>query len=183
MTEARTLEELSERDALTGLLNRRAIEDRFAALRADGFTTLAVVDLDRFKDINDRYGHAAGDTVLRSVAGALRSDDVDSLVFRMGGEEFVLMLRGPRPLERAERKRQAITEAVARAGVVPERVSASMGIVEAPHDSLADAGFEKLYARADRLLYEAKASGRDRTMAERLKVFRPRRGADRRAAA
>lgn len=183
VTEARTLEELSERDALTGLLNRRAIEDRFAGLRADGFTTLAVVDLDHFKDINDRHGHAAGDMVLRCVAEALRSDDVDSLVFRMGGEEFVLLLRGTRTLERAERKRQAITETVRQSGAIPDPVTASMGIVEAPHDSLADAGFEKLYARADRLLYEAKASGRDRTMAERLKVFSPRRRADRRVAA
>ena len=182
VTEARTLEELSERDALTGLLNRRAIEDRFARLRAGGFITLAVIDLDHFKEINDRHGHAAGDMVLRNVAAALRSDDVDSLVFRIGGEEFVVLLRGSRTLERAERKRQAITEAVLQSGAVPDRVTASMGIVEAPHDSLADTGFEKLYARADRLLYEAKASGRDRTMAERLRVF-GRRREDRRAAA
>ncbi|WAT16968.1 GGDEF domain-containing protein [Aurantiacibacter sp. MUD11] len=181
VTEARTLEELSERDALTGLLNRRAIEARFAALRAEGFTTLAVIDLDHFKSVNDRHGHTAGDHVLKKVAAVLRADDDNSLAFRMGGEEFILLLRGKHALERAEQRRLAITEEASSPRGEP--VTASMGIVEAPADALADASFEALYARADRLLYEAKASGRDCTMSERLKVFRPRTSVERRAAA
>ena len=183
VTEARTLEELSERDALTGLLNRRALEARFPALRAEGFTTMAVIDVDKFKGVNDVHGHAAGDAVLKCVAAALRRDDTNSLSFRMGGEEFVLLLRGMGALDRAEERRLAITEEVSKAGLLPALLTASMGVVEAPADSLADASFEALYTRADRLLYEAKASGRDRTMSERLKVFRPRRQAERRAAA
>lgn len=183
VTEARTLEELSERDALTGLLNRRALEARFPALRAEGFMTLAVIDVDNFKRVNDVHGHATGDAVLKCVAAALRRDDINSLAFRMGGEEFVLLLPGMGALDRAEERRLAITEEVAKAGLLPALLTASMGVVEAPTDSLADASFEALYTRADRLLYEAKASGRDRAMSERLKVFRPRRHAERRAAA
>jgi len=183
ITEARTLEELSERDPLTGLLNRRALEARFADLRAEGFTTMAVIDVDKFKTVNDMYGHAIGDCVLKSVASALRRDDVNSLAFRMGGEEFILLLRGKGAFERAEERRLAISEEVMRSGLLSGTVTASMGLIEAPHDALADASFEALYTRADRLLYEAKASGRDRMMSERLKVFRPRRRSERRAAA
>ncbi|RIV83864.1 sensor domain-containing diguanylate cyclase [Aurantiacibacter zhengii] len=183
LTEARTLEELSERDALTGLLNRRALEARFPVLRAEGFTAMAVIDVDKFKSVNDLHGHATGDAVLKSVANALRRDDINSLAFRMGGEEFVLLLRGMGAIERAEERRLAITEEVARSGLVPEVVTASMGVVEVPHDALADSSFDALYLRADRLLYEAKACGRDRTMSERLKVFRPRRTVERRVAA
>ena len=77
-------------DVLTGLLNRRAIETRFGELRAQGFTTMAVIDLDHFKEVNDVHGHQVGDRVLRTVgdllAGRLR--EVDTLG-RWGGEEFV----------------------------------------------------------------------------------------------
>ncbi len=182
-SEARVLEQLTERDALTGLLNRRAIETRFELLRAQGFTTLAVIDLDHFKQVNDRHGHTVGDHVLKCVAKALKPASDNSLAFRMGGEEFVLLLRGENAMERAEARRMAISTCVDKSAPIAEPVTASMGIVEAPLDSLADASFEALYARADRLLYEAKAAGRNRSMAERLKVFRPRKQAERRAAA
>jgi len=182
-SEARVLEQLTERDALTGLLNRRAIESRFEILRAQGFTTLAVIDLDHFKQVNDRHGHMVGDQVLKCVAKALKPAGENSLAFRMGGEEFVLLLRGENAMERAEARRMAIGMCVDETSPLTEGVTASMGIVEAPLDSLADASFEALYTRADRLLYEAKAAGRNRTMAERLKVFRPRTRAERRAAA
>lgn len=180
---AAVLENLAERDALTGLLNRRAIEARFDALRAEGFVTLAVLDLDHFKQINDRYGHNAGDTVLQSVASALQSEDDNLLAFRVGGEEFILLARGKQAIARVEARRQAITATVAREGGLPEPVTASIGIVNAPHDALADTSFEALYARADRLLYEAKAAGRNRTMSEKLRVFSPRRRVERRTAA
>ncbi len=183
LSEARVLEQLTEHDALTGLLNRRAIETRFDILRAQGFTTLAVIDLDHFKQVNDRHGHTVGDQVLKSVAKALKPTGDNSLAFRMGGEEFVLLLRGENAMERAETRRVAISHCLDETSPLTEGITASMGIIEAPHDSLADASFEALYARADLLLYEAKAAGRNRTMAERLKVFRPRRRAERRAAA
>ena len=181
-TEARVLESLSERDALTGLLNRRVIEDRFVRLRAEGFTTLAAIDLDHFKEVNDIYGHGIGDKVLRVVAVALEPDD-DTLVFRMGGEEFLLLLRGRNPIQSAERRRQAIAVRVAAQVEGLDRVvTASMGLIEAPRNAMPNASFSMLYDRADRLLYEAKQAGRNRTMSERLKLFVPRRAERRKAA-
>jgi len=182
-SEARVLEVLSERDPLTGLLNRRALEARFADLRAHGYTALATIDLDHFKTVNDRFGHAAGDAVLRCVANVLSREDDKTLAFRMGGEEFVLLLRGKDALARAEAMRQAIPAAAEGCAGSPVRVTASMGLVEAPPEALPETSFAALYERADRLLYEAKQSGRDRTASERLKLFRHRRRADRRVAA
>lgn len=183
LIEARTLGELTERDALTGLFNRRAIEDRFAEFRAQGFTKLAVLDLDHFKAINDRFGHAVGDQVLKCVGEALRPADENTLAFRMGGEEFVLLLRGRHGAERAEDRRQAIARITAAVGLTDRPVTASMGLIDVPPGALIDATFEALYKQADRLLYEAKAAGRDRTMSERIRVFAPRGAPDRRAAA
>ncbi|MEZ5743550.1 MAG: diguanylate cyclase [Sphingomonadaceae bacterium] len=181
--ESRTFETLAERDPLTGLMNRRLIENRFEALRAEGFTSLAAVDLDHFKDINDTYGHGVGDDVLRAVAKALQPD-AETLVVRLGGEEFLVLLKGDDPLRRAEQRRQAITTRVAHD--VPELsspVTASMGLVEIPGDAIPDADFALIYERADRLLYEAKEAGRNRTVSERMKVFKPRKADRRRVAA
>lgn len=182
LTRAQALAELSERDPMTGLYNRRAIEDHFGLLRAQGFTTFALLDLDRFKEVNDTFGHGVGDDVLRAAAKALQPND-DVIAMRMGGEEFALLLRGSRPEERAENRRQAIVRHVAEATDIDRPVTASMGLVNAPRDSLAKADFEQIYRRADRLLYEAKAAGRNRTMREKLKVFRARSGKARRSAA
>ncbi|MDR6756786.1 diguanylate cyclase (GGDEF)-like protein [Mycoplana sp. BE70] len=161
--EADVLERLSERDALTGLLNRRAIEQNFAKFRADGYRTLAVLDLDHFKPINDIHGHVVGDAVLKAVADALQADPKVH-AFRLGGEEFVLLVRGEDAQVRAERRRQAIPAVVANA--VPglgRPVTASMGMTDAPPN--ADAQFAELYEEADKLLYKAKLAGRNRTKA------------------
>jgi diguanylate cyclase (GGDEF)-like protein len=186
-TEARVLESLAERDSLTGLFNRRVIEGRFNQLRTEGFTTLALLDLDHFKAVNDAFGHAVGDQVLQSVAAALEPDD-DTLVLRMGGEEFLLLLRGHSAIQRAEARRQAITARVARDVQGLDRPqTASMGLVDVPRDAVAVIGFGELYARADQLLYDAKQAGRNRTISERMTLFAAhrhnRRKTDRRQAA
>lgn len=174
LTEAKMLEQISTRDSLTGLMNRRAIEARFDELLVQGFDTFALVDLDRFKAINDLHGHQVGDAALVACASAIRSSgDRDAVAVRLGGEEFVVLLRGPRTVERAEALRQAIPMRIAKE--VPGLdlpVTASMGVVV-----LGDAGRQKMafaefYARADALMYEAKASGRNRLAYERLTVFR-----------
>ncbi len=183
---ARSLETISEHDALTGLLNRRALEARFDLLRAEGFTAMAVLDLDHFKAINDTYGHQLGDEVLVCAALALRgTEDPDLLAFRIGGEEFLILLRGRAKRTRAEAQRQAISSAVASKLAIDRKVTASMGYIEASAGAIASASFEALYERADRLLYEAKERGRDMMVAERVKVFERRKTAgrdDRRAA-
>ena len=170
---AAALGSLVERDPLTGLINRRGLEDRFVQLQADGFATFALLDLDRFKDINDTFGHRVGDDVLRSVAAVLTSEKGrDAIAVRMGGEEFLLLLRGRDQAERAERIRRAISLRVAREVTEIDRmVTASMGVIEAPGEFAHPFAFADLYARADKLLYEAKEAGRNRSMHERLTLF------------
>lgn len=155
------LSDLSERDPLTGLMNRRAIDLRFGELRGGGYEALAVFDLDHFKAVNDRHGHDVGDRVLVTVAQVLRSDP-DAFAVRIGGEEFVLMLRGGDIETRVERLRQMIPVKVAREiEVLDTMVTASVGLVSAQHGSVQDMTFILLYRRADELLYEAKAKGRN----------------------
>lgn len=174
---ARVLADRAERDHLTGLLNRRALEHRFPEMRTSGFHAMAVLDLDRFKQINDTFGHVQGDAVLRAVAEALAPDD-DTVAARMGGEEFLVLLRGADVAGRAERRRQAITARVAAEVPGLDRVvTASMGMVELPADGSLQNEFNPLYARCDQLLYEAKAAGRNRTMRERIQSFIPARRA------
>lgn len=165
------LAQLAERDPLTGLRNRRSIEARFMALRSDGFTTLALIDLDHFKSVNDRFGHTVGDHVLQAVAAAL-PEDRDVMAMRMGGEEFMLLLRGKDAAQRAERVRQSITTRIARDIPGLDRpVTASMGVVEIPAAVMPDATFAAIYARADGLPYQAKRAGRNRMVGERMTVF------------
>jgi diguanylate cyclase (GGDEF)-like protein len=159
--EADMYERLSERDALTGLFNRRAIEQNFGRYRAEGYRALAVLDLDHFKSINDAHGHGVGDAVLKAVAEVLQGDP-QVYAFRLGGEEFVLLVCGEDAQLRAERLRQAIPLAVANA--VPglgRPVTASMGMTDTSPG--ADVDFAELYRQADKLLYDAKFAGRNRT--------------------
>ncbi|GIX21138.1 MAG: hypothetical protein KatS3mg120_2814 [Erythrobacter sp.] len=167
-------------------MNRRAIEARFDELLAQGFDTFALVDLDRFKAINDLHGHQVGDAALVACAGALRSgSDRDAIAVRLGGEEFVVLLRGPRTLERAEALRRAIPMRIAQEVPGLEMpVTASMGVVMLGDAARHKMAFAEFYARADALMYEAKASGRNRLAYERLTVFspQPERRRDERAA-
>lgn len=179
LDEARNLERLTTRDELTGLQNRRSLDASFDVLVANGFHTLAVLDIDHFKPINDLYGHPFGDSVLMCAADALSAgNDDDIVVFRIGGEEFLMMLRGPAGFERAEARRQAIATCTsATMGDLDRPVTASLGVL----DFSAVAGdpqldFRTLYTRADQLLYEAKCAGRDQMRSETLEWFVPTEG-------
>ena len=173
LTEARMLEQISTRDSLTGLMNRRAIEARFDELMTQGFDTFALVDLDRFKAINDLHGHQVGDAALVACANAIRcAGDRDSIAVRLGGEEFVVLLRGENTLQRAEALRQAIPLRIAQDVPGLELpVTASMGVIILSDAARHKMQFAEFYARADALMYEAKASGRNRLAYERLTVF------------
>ncbi len=161
------LEYLTRHDALTRVLNRRGIAGVLASRwrdwqqRAQTFSLLQL-DLDHFKSINDRHGHAAGDAVLVSVArtlvGSLRPGDA---MGRTGGEEFVVVLAGGTGPEEAgriaERLRQAVQSAPAAPGGMPVTVSIGIATVAAgDHDA------EQALGRADAALYAAKAAGRNR---------------------
>lgn len=151
-------------DALTSLPNRRALFEqgkvlvRQARLDRRNLTVL-MCDLDHFKQINDRYGHEAGDQVLVMVARVL-SDTVDAgaLCARIGGEEFVIVAPGLRQQEALNLAVQIRENLLKKSHEMTSRVSASIGISCA---SSAGYDLDRLLIRADNALYEAKASGRD----------------------
>jgi diguanylate cyclase (GGDEF)-like protein len=161
-------------DSLTGLANRRALDARLElelerSRRSGQPLSVLMVDIDHFKHINDRHGHAAGDAVLRRLAGILREEirGID-LAARYGGEEFVLLLPATASAAAyavAERIRQAVAREVF---VVPDertlRVQVSIGIACFPDD---DPEGDHLLQRADEALYAAKGAGRNRVMAYR----------------
>ena len=155
------------RDSLTGLLDRGRFDSEGRSLVNDAnmgkrSLSLMVIDLDRFKDFNARHGHAAGDEVLRQVAGLIRQATRESdRIYRYGGEEIVVLCDGlgHRPaLLAAERLRRRIATAPAAAGTP---VTASIGLATAPLDGV---DLASLLEAADRRLYEAKAAGRDRVV-------------------
>jgi diguanylate cyclase (GGDEF)-like protein len=165
---------LASTDPLTELLNRRGFDDRVARLNGlDGGAVVALIDIDRFKAVNDQHGHAMGDQVLRVVAtrlsAALRPQD---LLARQGGEEFVLLLLDLDP-EAACRVLERMREAVASHGwqqlVTGLGVTISLGATRwMPGEPLAAA-----LVRADRWLYQAKAGGRDRVVTDLVSATNP----------
>ena len=154
----------ARRDPLTGLPNRRAFEEAFAEHSARGGPVcLAVCDVDRFKRVNDQFGHSVGDRVLKAIADAMHTTCRDHFVARYGGEEFAILFTGI-DLARA----QAILE-VTRQTVAAKRyrlretdvplgaVTFSAGLSQAAAGEL----LGTVFGRADKLLYLAKDSGRN----------------------
>lgn len=166
------LSRVAHTDFLTGLPNRRSVMLRFReevarAERGGGGFALAVFDIDRFKQINDRHGHNAGDAVLKEVARALgQAKRAHDVLGRIGGEEFVVILpqQGPEgALEAAERFREAVGRGTAVvAGGATLRATVSGGVAFYPVDG---EDWDHVFAVADRRLYEAKRLGRDRVEA------------------
>jgi diguanylate cyclase (GGDEF)-like protein len=165
----REAEARASTDALTGLPNRRYF-DEFCALlarrrRSEDAIGILMVDIDRFKLLNDAHGHAVGDEVLRAVAGAIaaavREDDVPA---RFGGEEFAVLLRNPHigeAVEVGERIREAVSSLdLSRFGVASASVSVGVAVATAHDQPIAD-----IIEQADRALYDAKRRGRDRVVA------------------
>jgi len=154
-------------DHLTGALSRQTLDDRLkevikrARLYNYGFS-LSFLDLDRFKDVNDQYGHARGDEVLVSfvqrVTAELRTTD---LLFRYGGDEFVLVLQGTNPA-RSQAMIQRLLDAMqteAAQGEPPVHISFSVGIANFPEDGDTP---EALLKIADQRVYSSKNNGRGR---------------------
>ena len=159
------IETLATRDALTGLVNRRVFDEALVravghAERTDTPLSLVVLDLDRFKAVNDSFGHQVGDEVLRAAGRALTRDTrTEDLAARYGGEEFVVLLPetdGDTAIAIADRLRTGIRDEVH--GLV---VTVSAGVATMPSDAPDGVA---LVAAADRALYDAKRSGRDRAV-------------------
>ncbi|MDV7269997.1 GGDEF domain-containing protein [Thioclava sp. A2] len=172
----RKLHDLALHDGLTGVLNRASFDERFkrfqkrADLIGEAFS-LVLVDVDYFKKINDRAGHACGDEVLRELAqimaGGLRSDDV---LARIGGEEFAILLGGADgavACEVAERLRQAIAaHGWSHPDLRDMQITASFGVAQWQEGE----GVRHLLDRADQALYGSKDQGRNRVTTAALSM-------------
>lgn len=164
------LRQQSQTDPLTGLLNRRGFSERFIQLQQqlqerNEPLSLALLDVDHFKQVNDRHGHDVGDRVLQKISGVLqnrlRKQDIAA---RWGGEEFILLL--PNTDARSaqsvcEALRQAIAELTIEVQDAPLKVTVTFGV--AAHND-ADITLGELYKHADDALYQGKASGRDQVV-------------------
>jgi len=165
--EERQLEELAHRDPLTGVPNRRYLEETVPrmlarARREESCLGLIYIDLNDFKEINDRWGHGAGDSVLQKVANRLTNATRESdLVGRVGGDEFVVVLPdldGPNDAARAAHRQaeEAFREPIEAEGEMFP-VSASQGVAVFPRDGT---DFDELLTRADRAMYRASRNGK-----------------------
>ncbi|MBQ2260511.1 MAG: GGDEF domain-containing protein [Loktanella sp.] len=167
--QARALKTLATRDDLTGLLNRREFKRLFAQLvsyadREAAFVTLLLLDIDRFKEVNDTHGHQAGDDVLRQLGVAFKKMvRTHELAGRYGGEEFIFAIatkdaEEPRPFS------YRLHEAAASITGECAPITVSVGLVCSPPGS--NRLFQYLFEAADRALYRAKDLGRNRSMIE-----------------
>jgi diguanylate cyclase (GGDEF)-like protein len=161
----------SGRDALTGALDRGRLESQGravvdAAALAGRPASVLLVDIDHFKSFNDRYGHAAGDAVLKRIAANVMAQvRASDLVFRFGGEEFVVIcdgMAGTAAAALGERIRREVAGATV--GEAP-RVTVSIGVASCAEDA---SDYNGLFAVADERLYAAKAAGRNAVIGERL---------------
>jgi len=164
------LAERALKDVLTGLPNRRAFEEAAPrqwdlASQAGDPLTLLQIDVDHFKRINDTYGHGVGDEVLRWLAHILTKQlRAGHAVFRTGGEEFIVLIPAtgvPDAFGLAERLRTAVASAPFETAGDKVSLSISIGLA----DSLSFTSLQDMIAAADAALYQAKAQGRNRTMA------------------
>jgi len=161
----------AQTDALTGLLNRRALFGRFGTAELPASTPVLMFDIDHFKQINDRQGHAAGDAVIQHFATILRRNlrDDDSMA-RIGGEEFCAVLQ-PMPVDQAkviaERIRTDFEQAAVRLLSESIRSTVSVGVAT----SGVDESFSSVLSRADSALYKAKDNGRNRVTAAALRLI------------
>jgi diguanylate cyclase (GGDEF)-like protein len=165
------LRQLAERDPLTAIYNKSAFREIVSGLRALSPATgcLIIFDIDNFKDYNDRWGHLAGDSVLKDVCSYCRESLRDGDVFgRVGGDEFAVFLSNVTD-DDAQALAARIKAKIAANGFTTGsnslRVTISMGVA---HSASQDESFEDLFSRADQALYRSKKEGRNRiTLADR----------------
>ena len=165
--------ELAGRDDLTGLPNRRLFREHYARVvaRSHRFgepVSLLLIDVDGLKDINDRWGHMAGNAALRQIARIVRARKrTEDLAARWGGDEFVLLLPGG-DADAAERVAREIVNSARRATLkpLPDPVTVTIGIAT----GVAASPRHDFFGPADRALYEGKTAGRNRHRVARTGV-------------
>jgi diguanylate cyclase (GGDEF)-like protein len=160
-----SLRQQADTDPLCALLNRRAAQERIAALLESNPKTcfaFYLLDIDNFKLVNDTFGHCAGDAVILGVADALRQTfRVSDLVGRLGGDEFAVFMPCAEDEVLLREKASSALRAIGRLSFpkYPDlKLSVSMGVALYPRDGN---GFEALYQHADKALYQMKSSGKN----------------------
>ena len=165
--------EMAVTDPLTGLRNRRYVRRHLDALLRNAGAAVLLIDVDRFKSVNDTHGHAAGDTVLREIADRVRSHlRAADVVARYGGEEFMVVMSGAATEEAllvAERLRNAIAAVPVEATGQALHVTASVGVAAGEPG----ASFDAVVGAADAALYRAKHAGRNRVEAAEPRDWPP----------
>lgn len=156
------LHSLALQDALTGVCNRHALKTDFALIHKQ-FTHLhmLLIDIDRFKNINDKFGHDIGDTVLITVANILSQSMQVKEVYRLGGEEFVILLKNTdhqKAREEAEKIRQAVEQEIFQSHKEDIKLTVSIGISSLQPEQ----EFNDFLRAADEKLYQAKREGRNK---------------------
>lgn len=171
---------LSETDPLTGLLNRRGLDERLDGLmgqRQPSAFCIALLDLDGFKPVNDRFGHGVGDLVLKEVAERLRAAAGDgAVVARLGGDEFAIVLADGASLS-AETIGAHVLGALVRPAQIAGHsipISGSIGVARWPADGMS---IDELFEAADRALYAAKGLARSGVAMQERAEFEPVPGA------
>lgn len=168
ITLKRQFEQLAGSDPMTGVSNRSVLARDLPVMLSAGMVAVHTLDLDRFKEANDRFGHPAGDALLKQVAGRLKALAApDDLVIRMGGDEFVLVQRSASDAEAMARR---IVQSIGTPYEVDGQVidlGASVGVAVAPGDGRTA---EALLSRSDKALYRAKQNRGGYVLASELRV-------------
>lgn len=155
----------AQTDDLTGVLNKKGTEEKIDQWLGEEYTgnqAFLMLDIDKFKEINDIYGHAVGDEVLRRVGEVLRRQFRETdILGRIGGDEFVVLMKNINTKKHAEARARNLAESIRRIEIPTIKdytITSSMGLTFAPQHGQS---FEELYICADIALYETKRNGRD----------------------
>jgi diguanylate cyclase (GGDEF)-like protein len=152
-------------DFLTGLNNRRSLFDYLSGLGKNIRISLIMLDLDKFKSVNDTYGHAAGDEALKITSRVLSECFKDGFIARLGGDEFLVALVGEHEMDELESRTQNLLDTLLKNYAIKEEfhaLSASAGIVQDRLPECDIRSIENLIKRSDDALYNAKESGKAR---------------------
>jgi diguanylate cyclase (GGDEF)-like protein len=152
-------------DFLTGLNNRRSLFEYLTGLGNNTMISIIIVDLDKFKGVNDTYGHAAGDEALKITSLVLEECFSDGFIARIGGDEFIVAIVGENELQQIEQRTQKLLDTLQKNYAYKEEfheLSASAGIAQERLEVCDIKHIEELFKRSDEALYNAKESGKAR---------------------
>lgn len=161
---------IASKDELTGLLNRHEMNDNIRMILenySSNTISIAIADIDDFKNVNDTYGHSVGDMVLKSVAKAIENiQDEHCFVSRWGGEEFLIVSYGEKSYGELKEKLQMLIEDIPTKSIIYNDTEIAVTITAGVVCKIPEETIEETISRADALLYQGKTSGKNKVVAE-----------------